>query len=338
MSLSDDALRRALLDRAGSIDPDATDLGGVAAAIAARRQVRRAPLTAWLGLAAALIVVAMGGAGLLARLGSPGESASASASVTTSYASTGAGPSPSAVASPSSSLRVTGCDELGFAPSRCVRVVAAARARAGDPIDVVRVLVRRSIDPGVSLGTVPLATVDLFASDGTKTSIDLRCFGIHGPSDRLCDANAEIFVADGVDHDVPCGPEPGDENHACATLPPTPRPASVANSTPLRLASLDIPLDHLGHYEVLAGIAWLPDGALTERSATLADPRPTAFWIEGGVEIQVRPDRCPGGCPVSSLYHDPYDGPMRVHVYLVFDVAELNGPSAVLQVRDLVVR
>jgi hypothetical protein len=338
VSLSDEALRRALLDRAGTVDSGTLDLSRVAEAIAAQGQVRRAPWTGWLGLAAALIVVAVGGAGLLVRLRTPGESPPASASVMTSFARPSPSTSPSPTIAPSPSVMITGCDAMGFAPSRCDWVVAAARARAGNQIDVVRAVVRRDPEPDVSLGTFSIAVVDLISSDGVKTSIDIRC-GLPGPSDRLCNRDAKIFVAGGVDYDVPCGPEPGDENHPCATLPPTPRPASVAKSTPLRLPALDIPLDHLGQYEVLAGIAWLPDGALTERSATLADPRPTTFWIDDGVLIDVRPDGCRGTCPsITSVYREPYPGPRPVHVYLVFEVAELNAPGAVLQVRDLVVR
>jgi hypothetical protein len=78
---------------------------------------------------------------------------------------------------------------------------------------------------------------------------------------------------------------------------------------------------------------------LTERSATLADPRPTTFWIDDGVLIDVRPDACRGTCPsITSVYREPFQGPRPVHVYLVFDVTELTAPTAVLQVRDLVVR
>jgi hypothetical protein len=228
---------------------------------------------------------------------------------------------------------------MGFTPVRCDRVVAAAQVRAGAPGNIVRAVVRRNEEPEVSLGGFSLAMVDLIASDGAKTSVDLRCVGIYGPSDRLCNPDAKIYVAGGVDHDVPCGPEPGDENHPCASLPPPPRPASVAKSTPLRLPTLDVSLDHLGHYEVLAGVAWLPDGALSERSATLVDPHPTTFWIDDGVLIDVRPDGCRGTCPsITSVYREPFQGPRPVHVYLVFDVTELNAPTAVLQVRDLVVR
>jgi hypothetical protein len=100
-------------------------------------------------------------------------------------------------------------------------------------------------------------------------------------------------------------------------------------------------LDHVGHYEVPVGRATLPDGLLSERSGNLADPRPTAYWIDSGVSIVVRPGKpCVGtDCPqVDSIYRKPFHGPQQVHVYLVFDVVELNAPGTILEVRNLVVR
>jgi len=342
VSLSDDAIRRALVDRAESIGSDVIDLARVAELIAARGRSRRAPWTAWLGLAAALVVVAIGGAGVLARLGSPGESASPSASAETSMANLG--PSPSPLAAPSPSLMITGCDAMGFAPSRCDHIVAAARARAGDPVDVVLIVVRRATQPDgttgpdVSLGSVSIATVDFTRSDGTSQSVDIRCGLLVGPSssDRVCSADPQVRIAGGVSMDIPCGPTPGDESHPCGPLPPDPDPAIVAASRPMSVPSLAIPLDHLGHYEVLVGTATIPNGAISERTASLADPRPTDYWIEPYIEIEVRPDR--GGYPLDSYYGRRVKGNEAVHVYLVFDVTELDAPTAVLQVRDLVVR
>ena len=336
MSLSDDALRRALLDRAGSIEADAVDLVGVAHRIAARGRTRRAPWTAWLGLAAALIVVAVGGAGLLARLGSPGESASPSAPAEMSVASVY--PSQSPPPAPSPSLMITGCNAMGFAPPRCDRIVAAARARAGDPADVVLAVVRRTTEPEVSLGSVSIATVDLTTSDGTSQSVDIRCLLLVGPrsSDRVCSADPQIWIAGGVSMDTPCGPTPGDESHPCGPLPPDPDPAVIATSRPLVVPSVAITLDHLGHYEVLVGTATIPNGAISVRTASLADPHPTDYWIEPSIQIEVRPDR--GGYPLDSYYGRRVKGNEAVHVYLVFDVTELNAPTAVLEVRDLVVR
>ena len=336
VSLSDDALRRALLDRARSIDPDSIDLPRVAHGIAARSRTRGGPRSAWLGLAAALIVLAAGGAGLLARLGSPSEPASPAASAHVATASLGPSQAPSPA--PSRSLTITGCDAMGFSPSRCDRIVAAARARSGDPADVVRAVVRRTTESEDYLGSVSLATVDLTTSGGITQSVDIRCGLLLGPrsSDRVCSADPRVWVAGGVSMDRPCGPTPGDETHPCGPLPPDPDPAIVAASRPLIVPSLAITIDHLGHHEVLVGTATIPNGAISERSASLADPHPTTYWIDPYIEIEVRPDR--GGPPIDTYYARRVKGSEAVHVYLVFDVTELNVPSAILQVRDLVVR
>jgi hypothetical protein len=80
----------------------------------------------------------------------------------------------------------------------------------------------------------------------------------------------------------------------------------------------------------------LPDGVLRKLSAALAAEAPTAFWIDDGVRIDVRLDD-PRRPPIGGIYRDPFRGVEPVHVFLVFDIVELQ-PGAVLQVRDLVVR
>ena len=102
-------------------------------------------------------------------------------------------------------------------------------------------------------------------------------------------------------------------------------------------APFDIPLDHLGSYEVEVGEAGLPDGTLSTVSATLGEPNPATFWIAAGVgidsatrSIRARPDVRQRSTATR------FDGVERVKVFLVFDVTELKSPS-VLQVRDLVV-
>jgi hypothetical protein len=236
---------------------------------------------------------------------------------------------------------VTGCEAMGFDARRCAAVVARAREQAGNPTDVVSVAVRRAIPNQVSLGGGPIADVVLTASDGTERVIEIGCLFLSGQSDRVCSPDAQITIDGGVSHDVPCGPTPCDEQNPGSTLPPSPRPAVVAASKPLVLRVFDIPIDHVGHYEVLVGEATLPDGLLSQRSGTLGDPRPTAYWIDQGVAIVVRPGKpCVGpDCPsIESIYRAPFHGPQPVHVYLVFDVVELDASGTFLEVRNLVVR
>jgi hypothetical protein len=271
--------------------------------------------------------------------GAAGEAPDPGASTAPSFAPPSPGPSPSVDTVP----RVVGCDTLGFDARRCAAVVARAREEAGNPTNVVMIVIRPAKVDTTSLGSHPLATVGLTLADGTQETVDLTCFNVvaRPSSDRACDPDAQIALDGGVSHDVPCGPTPCDDNHPGATPPPSPKPAVVAASTPLVLRVFDIPIDHVGHYEILVGDATLPDGLLSERSGTLGDPRPTDYWIEEGVQIVVRPGPlCYGShCPeIDSIYHAPFHGPEAVHVYLVFDVTELDAPGVVLEVRNLVVR
>jgi hypothetical protein len=248
-------------------------------------------------------------------------------------------PEPSTIIVPG----VVGCDELGFDGRRCAAVVARATELAGDPAGVVTIVVRKAPVDTTHLGSHPIATVGFTLGDGTSKTVEIHCLNVVGAvsSDRVCSDDPQIRIDGGVSHDVPCGPDPCDEQHPGATPPPSPRPEVIAASEPLVLPAFDVPLDHVGHYDVLVGSASLPDGLLSERSGELADTRPTSWWIDSGVQIVVRPgEPCTGeSCQqIDSIYHDPFAGPQPVHVYLVFDVVELETPGVVLEVRNLVVR
>ena len=243
-------------------------------------------------------------------------------------------PSPSGA---SASFPIAGCDRLQFSAIRCGAVVTRAREQAVPQLraeDVTAATVTIAPPDHLSLGSDPIAVVQFDLVDAGTAQVVVRCLGLSSDSDRACNADAAITVRGGIDRDVPCSGEA--PQHPCATPPPSPRPAAVNAAVPLRQAILDVPLDHVGHYEILIGTASLPDGVMTERSASLADPRPSTFWIDQGVALDVRSD-IGGRPPIGSIYREPYDGPEPVHVYLVFDVVEFQ-PGAVLQVRDLVVR
>jgi hypothetical protein len=304
------------------------------------------PVRRWsiLGSVAAAAVVGVVLVGGLIGRAAPSPTAHGSASARPGQA-TPAAPTPAA-STPLSSAPITGCDTLHFDARRCAAVVAKARERAANPVGVISVFVgppdRRG---GVLLGGggAPIANVDFTLADGTHERADVICTHSFGGiiSDRACSADPQIRLFGGVSTDTPCGPNPCGEGNAGATPPPSPKPAVVAASTPLVLRILDVPLDHVGHYEVFAGNAWLPDGLLTERSGSIGDPRPTTYWVDQGITIEVRPvPPCPGGCPatIESIYHRPFHGPQPVRVYLVFDVVELSVPGTILEIRNLVVR
>lgn len=225
------------------------------------------------------------------------------------------------------------CGGLGFSERQCRAIVARATQqaglRAGDVVSA-RFLANEADD---RLGSQPIAVVALTQKGGQERIEEIRCVGIPSSDDRVCVKDPQIGIGGGIDHDVPCD---GEAPAGCATPPPQPRPASERAAQQLAIRALDIPLDHVGSYEVAIGEASLPDGYMTERSASLADTRPTTYWIQGGIFIDVRPllaDRP----PVGSRYRDPYDGVEPVQVLLVFEVVETS-PGAVLEVRDILVR
>jgi hypothetical protein len=225
------------------------------------------------------------------------------------------------------------CDDLGFPERQCRAIVARATEQAGLRADDVVSARFVAKEADVRLGGQRIAVVALTVAGGQERVEEVWCVGISDSDDRVCVDNAQIGIGGGIDRDVPCTGEPP---AGCATLPPTPRPASVAASKPLEVEVVDVPLDHVGTYEVLVGEAGLPDGYLSERRGALADTRPTTFWIDNGIRIDVRPIEA-GRPPIGSIYRDQYDGVEPVRVFLVFEVVETS-PGAVLEVRDIVVR
>ena len=228
------------------------------------------------------------------------------------------------------------CDGFGFAEQQCKAVVARALADLPrmEGAEIVAINLLPPTPPsGLLLGGRPIARVEFVLANGERPSTEVWCTGVGNRSDRVCVPDARITISTGVDGDVPCSGEPP---VGCATLPPPPRAASVDASEALKLAELEVPLDHVGRYEVEIGAATLPDGALTVRTATLVDPQPTDYWIHDPIRLEVRPD-LDARPPIGSLYREPFDGPEPVHVYLTFIVEEFE-PGAVLRLNDVEVR
>jgi hypothetical protein len=227
------------------------------------------------------------------------------------------------------------CEQLDFPARQCAAIVARALSNAdlrAEDVASIEIL-PPPINGAATLGRGMIARVRFELKAGTEVTAEIRCFGILGGGDA-CNEDPTIGIAGGVDHDVPCTGA-GEPPNGCATLPPPARPAVQALARPLRIEALDIPIDHLGRYEIDVGEAGLPDGILSRRSASLADPRPEAFWIDEPIMLEVRP-LDPSRPPIGSIYRDPFDGVEPVKVYLVFDVTEWT-PGAVLRVRDLIV-
>jgi len=217
-------------------------------------------------------------------------------------------------------------------------MVTRAQGQAGvTAADVVSIdILPPTHDGVVRLGGGMISRVRLHLSNGTNRIEEIWCIGVGGGighgADDACDYDPTIGIGAGdVDRDVPCSGEPP---AGCATLPPTPRPEIRAKATPRRVPVLDIPLDHLGRYEIELGVAGLPDGAFTRSSASVVETRPESFWIRDA-QLVIEPVD-PTRPEVGSTYRDPFDGVEPVRVTLVCDVTEVS-PGAVLQVRDIVV-
>ena len=228
------------------------------------------------------------------------------------------------------------CASLDFPSRQCDAIVAVAQANASIAPETVTSMdiLPPSSQGGGLVGRRMVAEVRFHRSGRPDQAEEVWCNGSGATRDSAlaCNPNARLGISGGLDHDVPCATE---AIETCATLPPSPRPAVQALARPLRVPSLDIPLDHLGSYEVDVGDAGLPDGVLSTRSGSLAEPNPETFWIAEGIGIDVRPVD-PTRPPVGSVYREGFDGVEPVKVFLTFDVTELTSPS-VLQVRDLVV-
>ena len=241
-----------------------------------------------------------------------------------------------ATPAPSGGPYPAGCADIGFPPTQCDAIVAIAQSNAKiapqtvTSIDILQPHFQSTGTVGDGHGVI--AVVRFHRSGQPDKTVEVLCTGVTRDYAFACSPDPRIGIRDGdLSHDVPC--DANGKN--CAILPPSPRPAVQALARALRVASLDIPIDHLGRYEVEVGEAGLPDGALSTRSATLADSQPEAFWIAEPIEIDVRPVD-PARPAIQSIYREPFDGVEPVKVFLVFLVTDLTSDS-VLQVRNLLV-
>ena len=231
------------------------------------------------------------------------------------------------------------CEDLGFPARQC----DVHRRQAHVPVRVIAPIEVSSIDilPPPHDGRHALsAPRDLARSvpPGRPEPSRRRRSGASGVTRRrrmiACDPDPRISIAAGrVGRDVPCA---GRSDRAA---PPCRLPRgrrSRRSPGPLRVPSLDIPLDHLGPYEVEVGEAGLPDGALSRSSASLVDPSPAILLDRRNAR-----DRRATGRPGAAAHRQRLPRAVRRRrtastVFLVFDVTELKSDS-VLQVRDLVV-
>jgi hypothetical protein len=231
------------------------------------------------------------------------------------------------------------CESFGFTPKRCEAVVVkgleeARVARA----DVAGIELQPPPEQeGISLGGGPIVVLAVRLADGTAVQQVVSCIGIDGIFDPACGDNATIQFSGGVEEDRPCTgvgqptevpPGQTDPNVGCATPPPIPAPDVVALAKPLRIDRVSIPIDHAGNYRVVLGHGTLPNGYLSERTLTIENPQPTAYWIRVlGLEIT---SDLPGRPRVGGRYRESFDGLEPVTVAVEFEVIRYVEPSTLV--------
>jgi len=245
-----------------------------------------------------------------------------------------------------------GCADFGFSPERCAAVVAIARHRFG--LDDAAATVELLSDPPLACPTDANGRTVICVRSGGGTAVIVRITtpggatreapfpcGVGSQGSIACSDHPVVQTRTPIEgyRDIPCGGEDATGNPTgCAT----PLPAIDASATnaarPLKVASLDIPIDHDGPYQIRIGTAGIANGVLTTATVTLAEPALDHLLLdEDGVAMRIR-STDPTHPPFDNYYqHGWYPGVEDADVFLDFVVIS-HRPTAVLQVRDLIVQ
>jgi hypothetical protein len=232
-----------------------------------------------------------------------------------------------------------GCREYRLSLRRCAYLVGEALDEAGvTPGEPARIELRG--DPecegkpapcGVVRTIAFIVRVRVIPDVGRPFDHPVFC-GVGGGGTLRCSNEPQVEVRSLIGfgyHDVPC-PDSG-----CATPVPSINPDTEADAEALHVASLEIPIDHTGAYLVDVGEALLPNGILTEATATLADDRRTDVVIPDGIAIVIEGE---DGQALTNIHdHGWREGTERVHVSLRFEV-EMFDPGTSITLTDIVVR
>jgi len=237
-----------------------------------------------------------------------------------------------------------GCAAYGLSPRRCAYIVDKAIAKAGM---TGRVAMVELLGDPQCVGTVPncsqallgggifVVRVRVTPAGGRPTERSVNCVGLHADRSLSCTETPRIQVFTPMNgySDVPCNGEGG--VGTCASPVPTIDPVVAADSIPLEVTSLIVPIDHTGAYVVDVGDAVLPNGILSEATATLANDTRSDLLIPDGVHLEVIGE---DGRPLRNAYeHGWRPGTERVHVRLTFTVDAFD-PGTSLILTSVVVR
>lgn len=236
-----------------------------------------------------------------------------------------------------------GCASFQLSARQCTAIVEYLAGTNGvdlSTVTAVKLLDQGPCDsdPGVTCPLTGrfLVRVRFVVAGGRAIEESWACTGVGRQYDQRCVDVPEIRLSsptlDGY-RDIPCT---GDAPSGCASPLPTIDPKARARAAGLRVASVDIPVNHAGAYDILLGPAVLPNGILSDASFTLADLHPTTFGVTmDGVQLRVISRDGRGA--LKNLYaHGWRKGVEHVEVRVTFTVTSFQ-PGAVLQLRDVAV-
>jgi hypothetical protein len=216
-----------------------------------------------------------------------------------------------------------------FSAARCLAMTDEAASQlhvTREDIAALEVLPEPDDNLQVRSGGPPI-DVRVTLGDGSVHRVTMPCAGI--PSSPSCFDEPRLQISspsEGGYFDHPEGASPV----------PTAAPDALAAASSLRIDRLDIPIDHVGRFEVRLGEAALPNGLLTTATFDLVDPWPAGVTIiEGGVRLEVR-SLVDGRILWNVFEHGWRDGTEPVEAVLIFDVFRFD-PGAVLAIRSVVV-
>lgn len=276
------------------------------------------------------------------------DAASTPASSAAAAAASAAGTPASPMAGATTSEAATSSDgtrcEVHYSAERCLAIAEVAAERLGlSPARVVSIAIVP--DPNSTIvdgqrtvviygGATPIY-IEVTLIDGSTMPTSL-CGGI--PDGPACTDDPHLWTqglvpGDGY-RDIPCT---GDPPTGCATPLPRIDAKAAAEARPIVVKRLEVPIDHVGAYEVDIGEGSIPNGILTSASYTLGDDWPDhASIADYMVRLEVRSLE-PDGQPFQNYYqHGWRAGTERIRAVLVFSVKRFD-PGAVLDVRNVVV-
>ena len=220
-------------------------------------------------------------------------------------------------------------------PKPCAVVYSVARCDA--MTDIVAADIDKNRDDVTAVAIVPDAPpggVHLSAGWHIRVRIALRDGSIHDKEicggvlhEAACLDDPRLQFRSAIDgyRDVPEGSSPVPALESSATR----------EASPIRIASLSIPIDRLGEQEVEVGDGSIPNGVWTVGTFEFAEPWPEDVALRDATVVLELRSLERGGKPFENMYvHGWRDGVERVRAVVRFDVLWFR-PGATLELRNV---